>query len=213
MKKLIVGVGVACFCAMAWAFDPDFSAIEDSTLIDRYPSGSIVSRDQADLALTEVRRAKSRLNELAKYSTGRCQENFFVNSCIDDVRKARMRQEKRLMSIESEARAVIRKDKAQEEQRKQAERDRKAAAGPSKLFKSDRQKEKASSSAADTQAHDRRMQQLQKRQTEHDARAQQEAENRANYELRQLEHEKRVRERRAAVEKRRAKKDQQQQGQ
>ena len=96
----------------AFAFDPDIKTIEDPTVVNRFPAGSIVTRAKAEQALREVKIARSRMNELVEYSTRRCGENFFVNACIEDVRKAKLRQQRRLLAIETEARKFVRDDDA-----------------------------------------------------------------------------------------------------
>ena len=98
---------VSLMSLSAAAFTPDLKALEDMTLVTRYPQGSLVSRESAEHALSEVKKAQSRLKEQADYAHRRCEENFFVNSCRDDVREARIRQERRLFQIEKEARGVI----------------------------------------------------------------------------------------------------------
>lgn len=127
MKKLVMGL-VACMLAVpAFAFTPDFKAIEDDLIPNRYPEGSIQTRQAANQAIADVKQARVKLNQLSDYSTRRCYSNFFVNSCIDDVRKAKMRQEARLKKVESQAKGFIHEDKHRIEVGKQAQRDRKAA--------------------------------------------------------------------------------------
>lgn len=118
------------FTSSALAFDPDLNAIEDQQLMQRFPAGSIVSRAAADQALSEVAAAKRRVRELADYSTRRCQENLFVNHCIDIVRQAKLRQERRLLAIEVEARQTIRDDESKREIARQLERNARSAAKP-----------------------------------------------------------------------------------
>ena len=124
---------VGSFSISAFAFDPDIAAIEDQTVINRFPAGSIVTREKADRALDEVKRARSKMDELADYSTRRCSENFLVNHCIEQVRKAAMRQNRKFLAIETEARKFVRQDEARIEREKQAERDRKAAQPPNRI--------------------------------------------------------------------------------
>ncbi|HBZ58110.1 MAG TPA: hypothetical protein DEO49_03050 [Sutterella sp.] len=123
-----MGIAVCLAAFPAFAFSPDFKAIEDDLVPNRYPDGSIRSRSVAEQAVADVKQARTKLNEISDYSTRRCYSNFFVNSCIDDVRKAKMRQEARLRKVESQAKGFIHEDKHRIELRKQAERDRRAAA-------------------------------------------------------------------------------------
>ena len=133
---------VSLMSLSAAAFTPDLKALEDMTLVTRYPQGSLVSRESAEHALSEVKKAQSRLKEQADYAHRRCEENFFVNSCRDDVREARIRQERRLFQIEKEARGVIRSFNAKEEAARQAERDKKAKAKAAQRQRSDSKKAK-----------------------------------------------------------------------
>ena len=87
-----------------FAFDPDLAAIENQSLMQRFPKGSIVTRETADQALREVRAAKSKLKELVEYSKRRCNENIFVNSCVEDVRKAELPASHRIRSSPHRAR-------------------------------------------------------------------------------------------------------------
>ena len=96
----------------ASAFTPDMKAIEDKTLTERYPEGTLMSREAADQLLPDVKSARAKLRDEAEYADRRCQENFFTNSCREDVRQAKMRQEARLLTLESQAKKVVREDKA-----------------------------------------------------------------------------------------------------
>ncbi len=127
MNRFVMGIAACLLAVPALAFSPDFKAIEDDAVPNRYPEGSIQSRETADRAVADVKKARNELAKIADYSTRRCYSNFFVNSCIEDVRKAKMRQEARLKKVEAQAKSFIREDKHQIEVRKQAERDRRAA--------------------------------------------------------------------------------------
>lgn len=121
---------LSVFSAATMAFTPDMSKIEDKTLSERYPEGTVLTREAADQLLTDVKAAKTRLEDEASYADRRCQENFFSNSCREDVRKAKMRQESRLLNLEAQAKRVVREDKARIEAEKQKQREAKKAAGP-----------------------------------------------------------------------------------
>lgn len=151
-----------------FAFDPDLAAIENQSLMQRFPKGSIVTRETADQALREVRAAKSKLKELVEYSKRRCNENIFVNSCVEDVRKAELRQSRRLQAIESEARRIVREDETRKEAARQKERDAKAAQPPKQVKKvTPRKPTQAQKNAQENKAaHAKRMKALQERQAE-----------------------------------------------
>ena len=53
-----------------------------------------------------------------------------MNSCVEDVRKAELRQSRRLQAIESEARRIVREDETRKEAARQKERAANAAQPP-----------------------------------------------------------------------------------
>lgn len=210
IKTLLFGLSLAV-AASAHAFDPDFAAIEDQTLINRFPKGTIATRETADQALKEVRAAKSKLKELSAYSQRRCQENIFVNKCLESVRKAELRQQRRLQSIESEARRIVREDETRKEAARQQKRDEKAAQPPKQVKKATPRKATDAQQKAkeNRDMHAKRMQSVKNREAEAAAKQAQEAKNRAAYEKKVAEREKRRAERAKALEKRAKKKPQQ----
>ena len=214
IKTLLFGLSLIV-AASAQAFDPDLVAIEDQTLINRFPKGSIATRETADQALKEVRAAKSKLKELSSYSQRRCQENFFVNNCLESVRKAELRQQRRLQSIESEARRIVREDETRKEAARQKERDAKAAKPPKSVKKATPRKptEAQKNAQENKTAHAKRMKALEERQAEAEQKKAKEAKHRAEYDKKVAEREKRRADREKALEKRakqKAKKEQEQ---
>ncbi len=185
----------------AFAFDPDLAAIEDQTVIERFPAGSIISREKADQALREVKAARAKIDELAAYSTRRCQENFLVNNCIDKVRKAKMRQDRKFLAIEREARKVVRDDDARKERERQAERDRKAAEPPERIEPAKGRPANAAqeSAAKNRSARKNRVEEVNEREALAREKASEESVNRAAYEEKLKEREARVREREAKL--------------
>ena len=188
---------VSLMSLSAAAFTPDLKALEDMTLVTRYPQGALVSRESAEHALSEQ----------ADFAHRRCEENFFVNSCRDDVREARIRQERRLFQIEKEARGVIRSFNAKEEAARQAERDKKAKAKAAQRQRSDSKKAKTAQKpdAKLGTALSKRAQETKARQKAAEARKAKEAANRAKYELKQKKKAERIKAREEALAKRRAK--------
>lgn len=201
------------FSSSAWGFDPDIKGIENETIVERFPAGSLVTREKAEQALNEVKSAKKYMKELVEYSTRRCQENFFVNRCIDDVRKAKLRQERRFLAIETEARQFIRQDDTKREAQRQKERDAKSAAAPKKVkatkprVKNDSQQETAKKTQAQQQ---KRAQDVKKRQEQAQQKQAQESANRQAYEAKLKEREARRLEREKKLAERQKKKAQQQ---
>lgn len=215
MKRLLAAaLGLTVLISSsAWGFDPDIKGIENMTVVDRFPAGSIVTREKAQQALNEVKAAKRQMNDLTEFSTRRCQENFFVNRCIDDVRKAKLRQERRFLAIETEARQFIRQDDTKREAQRQKERDAKSAAAPAKIkaakprTKTVKQNETAKKTQAQAQ---KRAQEVKKRQEEARLKKAKESANRAAYEAKLKQREARRLEREKKLAERQKKKAQQQ---
>ena len=197
---------VGSFSISAFAFDPDIAAIEDQTVINRFPAGSIVTREKADRALDEVKRARSKMDELADYSTRRCSENFLVNHCIEQVRKATMRQNRKFLAIETEARKFVRQDEARIEREKQAERDRKAAQPPNSIEPAKGRPANAAqeSAAKNRQARKQRIIEVEERQAAALQKASQEEVKRAKHEEKLKQQEVRRKQREAKLKARAA---------
>ena len=197
---------VGSFSISAFAFDPDIAAIEDQTVINRFPAGSIVTREKADRALDEVKRARSKMDELADYSTRRCSENFLVNHCIEQGRKATMRQNRKFLAIETEARKFVRQDEARIEREKQAERDRKAAQPPNRIEPAKGRPANAAqeSAAKNRQARKQRIIEVEERQAAALQKASQEEVKRAKHEEKLKQQEVRRKQREAKLKARAA---------
>ncbi|MCF0253393.1 MAG: hypothetical protein HUK26_03555 [Duodenibacillus sp.] len=219
MKRIVLAAALAfVFALPAQAFDPDFARLEDPAIAERYPSGSIRGRKMADEALAAVRAETSRVNKLADAYAAKCVENFFVNRCVDDVRRARMRQLARVRSVESEARRVLRAEQAEADLAKERERTARARARaenaknskpaavkparqpapvkPARAKDPEPQREAPANSAAASAA---------KRQAAAEERRAREAENLAKHQQRLAERDRRAAERDAQVAKRQKK--------
>ena len=208
LRTFLVALPLAAASFGALAFDPDLKAMEDGAIFERFPKGTISTRETADQALKEVRAAKSRLKELAEYSKRRCNENIFVNSCIEAVRKAELRQSRKLSAIETEARRVVREDETRKEAERQKKRDARAAQPPKPVKKATpRSATSAQKNAQENrEAYAKRTKALEERKAQAAEKAAKEAANRADYEKKLAEREKRRAERAKALEKRAARK-------
>ncbi len=211
-RKWLTAVLTLTAAAHVWAFEPDIAAIEDMTVMERFPENSIATREKADEAVSQARAAKKRMNELVDYSTRRCQENFFVNRCIDNVRKAKLRQERRLLAVETEARGFIRQDETRKEQLRQRERDAKSAATPRKLKPAQPrvQNDAARQAQKNKEMRAQRQKETAERQAEAARRAAQADAKRAAYEKKVKEREARRLERELKLKERQEKKAQKQ---
>ena len=188
-KALMLGI-LAAMSAVAAAYTPDYAVLEDKTLMNRFPEGTTMSREAADQLLTDIRSARTKLKDEAEYADRRCAENFFTNSCREDVRQAKLRQESRLQALEVRAKTVVREDKARIEREKQKEREAKKAAGPQKrAAKQAGTKKKPEATNATVQ---KRQADLEKRRARAEARKAKEAENLKAHEAKLAEREQRA---------------------
>ena len=188
-KALMLGI-LAAMSAVAAAYTPNYAVLEDKTLMNRFPEGTTMSREAADQLLTDIRSARTKLKDEAEYADRRCAENFFTNSCREDVRQAKLRQESRLQALEVRAKTVVREDKARIEREKQKEREAKKAAGPQKrAAKQAGTKKKPEATNATVQ---KRQADLEKRRARAEARKAKEAENLKAHEAKLAEREQRA---------------------
>ncbi len=202
-SKALIFIILAAVSAAAAAYTPDYAVLEDKTLMNRFPEGTPMTREAADQLLSDIRSARTKLNDEAEYADRRCSENFFTNSCRDDVKKAKQRQESRLLALEVRAKTVVREDKARLEREKQKEREAKKAAGPQKrAAKQAGTKKKPEAANATVQ---KRQADLEKRRARAEARKAKEAENLKAHEAKLAEREKRAARRAKAQADRQAK--------
>ena len=188
-KALMLGI-LAAMSAVAAAYTPNYAVLEDKTLMNRFPEGTTMSREAADQLLVDIRSARTKLKDEAEYADRRCAENFFTNSCREDVRQAKLRQESRLQALEVRAKTVVREDKARIEREKQKEREAKKAAGPQKrAAKQAGTKKKPEAANATVQ---KRQADLEKRRARAEARKAKEAENLKAHEAKLAEREQRA---------------------
>ena len=188
-KALMLGI-LAAMSAVAAAYTPNYAVLEDKTLMNRFPEGATMSREAADQLLTDIRSARTKLKDESEYADRRCAENFFTNSCREDVRQAKLRQESRLQALEVRAKTVVREDKARIEREKQKEREAKKAAGPQKrAAKQAGTKKKPEAANATVQ---KRQADLEKRRARAEARKAKEAENLKAHEAKLAEREQRA---------------------
>lgn len=206
MKRLIFLTTFFACVSGSMAFEPDMDAIRIPSLLERYPLGTIYTPQTAEEALDAVSRARSDSERYEKLSVGRCQENFLVNRCVDQIRRARLEAEKSFIAIEVEAKRVIREKNKADAAARQVERERKAAAGPRDV-KSGSSHGTAGKGELTTQTErSKRIRQTEARKREAEERRLNEAQNQKAYDARLVEYEKRVKKREEALKKRALKK-------
>ncbi len=130
MKKLTTLLALVSLAFCAHAFSPDIEGIESAWVEDKYPAGSIKDLPQAEKALADIQKARDYSKRLAEYSDQRCSETFLVNRCRDNVRRAKIRAERRFIDVEVEAKKHVRKADIAREKARQDERNARHAKGP-----------------------------------------------------------------------------------
>ena len=125
LKSLLVSL--PALLAALWASAA--LAGPEAELVSRYPAKSIVSVRQADAALDELKPVREQIENLYADEQAACYERFLVSSCLADAKDKRRKSMQAVRRIEVEARALLRKDKADERDRAVAERQAKAANG------------------------------------------------------------------------------------
>ena len=108
-----------------WAAQPAPSLA--APLLQRYPAGSIATREQADGALEEAKATRTALQEEFKKSSEACYERFFATACIDVAKERRRAGLSAVRKVEVEANAWVRRERAEDRDRATAERMRKSA--------------------------------------------------------------------------------------
>ncbi len=101
----------------------------EAELLARFPAKSITSVPRADEALDAVRPVRARLEQTYLDEQAACYERFLVSACLAEAKDKRRKALQVVRRVEVEARAFLRKDKADERDRAVAERQAKAAEG------------------------------------------------------------------------------------
>lgn len=99
----------------------------EAGLVERYPEKSIASVQQADLALGEVKPVREEIERIYADDRKACFERFLVSACLAEAKERRRLSMHAVRRVEVEAKAFLRKDKADERDRAVAERQEKAA--------------------------------------------------------------------------------------
>ena len=92
-------------------------------LAERYPPGSITTAARAQLALDDIAGIRADVDRLYSNERLACFDRFFATSCVNDVREKKRAALTKIRTIEFEANALLRKEKAAERDRALAERD------------------------------------------------------------------------------------------
>jgi hypothetical protein len=103
-----------------------------TTLSERFPTGSMVDRDQARSALKEADAEQARFEHEFAVREAECHRRFFVNRCLERLRDDREAAEREVRRVRLEARDLQRRldaqDAARQREAQQAEAAARAAA-------------------------------------------------------------------------------------
>jgi hypothetical protein len=102
------------------------SFAENMAILERYPSGSIQTVERANQAIDDVQHERDLLQESFLDKKDDCLQRFFVSSCLNKAKEAKRQAKKQLRTVEVEANAFLRKEKAVERDRGVAERQQQA---------------------------------------------------------------------------------------
>ena len=118
--------------ALLFAANPALSVQSDeAAFAARYPAGSIQTVELARQALQDVDLERKNVHEDFLDEKDICLRKFFVTSCLDKAKEQKRKALNTIRSVEVEANAYLRKEKAAERDRNVAERMRKAEAAES----------------------------------------------------------------------------------
>lgn len=134
-KAAVISIMSIALSASACAQSPILPAQGEKApvpgMVERYPSGSILSLEAADTALTEMDKERKRVDAQYAQEQKDCYQKFFTTRCLDKAKEEHRAAIAQLRSIEVEANAFKRKarvaerDRVLEERRKQDETDTK----------------------------------------------------------------------------------------
>lgn len=102
------------------------SYADSTTLLERYPAGSIQTVERANQALEDVKNERALTQEYFLDTKDDCLQKFFVSACLNKAKETKRQAKKIIRTVEVEANAFLRKDKADERDRGVAERQRQA---------------------------------------------------------------------------------------
>ncbi len=208
MKKLTGLLVLISLAFSAHAFSPDIAGIESKWVEDKYPAGSIKNLSQAEKALADIQKARDYSKRLAQYSDTRCSETILVNRCRDNVRRAKIRAERRFINIEVEAKKHVRKADIAREKARQDKRNIKHAKGPEDPFDTKSPKSAKNPVPGTVERSKERAADVAHRQELMNERVAAEEENLRKTELAKKEHEARKAKREAALKEREKKRAQ-----
>jgi len=209
MRKKTLSLLLLCVllsASGAFAFSPDLEAIEARWVESKYPSGSIHGAENAQAALDEISRARDYSERLSTYSKRHCSRNFLVNRCVEKVRQARLRAERRFLAVEVEAKKIVRESKKSQAEKREAERIARRAVAPNNPFLSNKSHAPSEGMPGVAENATQRAVQIERRQKELAQKQHEEAQHEAAYAQKLKERDARAKQREEALKKRAEKK-------
>jgi hypothetical protein len=111
-------------------------AFAQTSMPERYPSGSIRSEQVADQALKEIEAERKTVEARFAENERACYDKFFATSCMQKAKDARRDSLAKLRAIEVEAHTFKRRQRADDHERAAAERTAKREAQASERLQS-----------------------------------------------------------------------------
>lgn len=103
--------------SVAAATEPD-----TTSLVARYPAGSIQSVEAADAALSEMDKERSQIEARFTAEEQACYPKFFITSCVDKAKERKRQALSQVRKVELEANAFKRHARVQEREKAAADR-------------------------------------------------------------------------------------------
>lgn len=116
-------IGVALLVSAQFAIAQGTSAMLSASLVTRYPAGSVLTADMAELVLAQVSALRTQIESQFALEAQACYPTFFASSCLEDTQQRRRAALARIRPVEIEANTfnrrmrVLERDKALAEKR------------------------------------------------------------------------------------------------
>ncbi|MDD7442866.1 MAG: hypothetical protein PUG38_09670 [Sutterellaceae bacterium] len=99
-------------------YDP-WERLEDRSVLERWPAGSIRTHEEAQAALDDIDARRRKLDEAAAAQHDACIDNFLVSACWEKVRRLQFDRGREFRQVELEAKDFIRAENTKKEKERQ----------------------------------------------------------------------------------------------
>ena len=96
-------IGVALLVTAQFANAQGTSAMLSASLVTRYPAGTILTAEMANLALAQVLAVRTQIESQFAMEEQACYPTFFASSCLEDTKERRHAALARIRPVEIEA--------------------------------------------------------------------------------------------------------------